>query len=81
MLLELVESGLYSDTSLLCSDGEVTAPRAVVALTFLSLYLVLREQQEAESFCLVLSQFLQSEVEGLVFNRLTCSLQVRLGFR
>ena len=25
MLLELVESGLYSDTSLLCSDGEVTA--------------------------------------------------------
>ena len=42
VLLEVVKSGVYDDTFLLCSDGKLTAPRAVVALAFPSLYSVLR---------------------------------------
>ena len=56
VLLEIAVYVLYDDTSLLCSDGKVTAPRAIVALTFDSLYPVLREQQEADYLCLVLPQ-------------------------
>ena len=71
---------MYDDTSLLCSDGQVTAPRTIVALTFASLYPVLREQQEADSLCLVLPQHSLLEVERLMYRRCTSAFGVILSY-
>ena len=76
VLLEAVMSGVYDDTFLLCSDGKATAPRAVVALAFPSLYPVLREQQEADSVCLVLPQYCRLEVETLVYGQYSAAFEV-----
>jgi hypothetical protein len=73
-------SGHYSDVSILCSDGEVTAPRAVLACAYPGLYMVLRSQQNQDLITLLMPKFSRSEVEDHIFARLAHNLQVRTCF-
>ena len=45
-LIDLVQSGLYNDTRLQYKDGEMFAPRVIVALCRPELYCILRDTEE-----------------------------------
>ena len=75
-IIELIEFGHFCDTTLICCDGEVSAPRAVVALAYRTFYSMLMELEHVDSITLILPQFRQFEVEARIFSRISCGLKV-----
>ena len=74
-LLSLAQSGLSSDTRLQCKDGEVCAPRALVAMCWPDLYLVLCKAGE-DSVTLLMPQFSLTEVDLRLLSSLSRDLEV-----
>ena len=75
-MLEMIELHQFCDTRLICCDGEVSAPRAVVALAYPTFFSMLMELEHLESIILILPQFRLFEVEARIFSRVSCNLEV-----
>ena len=76
-ILEVWEEGSCDDVLLLCSDGTTSAPLAMVALTYPSLYEVLLEQ-ESKGLCthLFMPQFRVEEVFARIWDKMSFNNQV-----
>ena len=72
----MIELQQFCDTRLTCSDGEIRAPSAVVALAYPSLYNILMELENTDSIILILPEFRLSEVETRIMSRIRCGLKV-----
>ena len=64
-LVNLVKSGLYNDTRLQYKDGEIFAPRVLVALCWPYTYYMLRDTIEDE-VTILMPEFSMTEIDPLL---------------
>ena len=73
-LINLTDSKICDDTCLICYDGEMTAPRVLLALAYPSLLCVLRMSND-EDMTLFMPEFRCVEVQGRIWACLTQQLE------
>ena len=66
----------FCDAQITCCDGEIRAPRAMVALVYPFLFSILMELENTDSIMLILPQYQMLEVEKKIMSRISCGLKV-----
>ena len=67
----------FCDAQITCCDGEIRAPRAMVALVYPFLFSILTELENTDSIMLILPQYQMLEVEKKIMSRISCGLKVK----